>query len=137
MSEWSQLPNAHHIDWVIKVVKENRQLWNLEVGANSTDLWHTAWESAWTKGDVRPRKTAFNAASNSIWNAVGWTGIGRSSVRGMILALVAYDDCDQYLSMGYEKLRVYAELSEKPQAILLLPMVYVREEINERMVTIT
>ena len=123
MSEWSHLSNAHHIDWVIKSVKENPLLWadarreSWSIGAFHPEAWHKAM-----------------MAADKAWAAVA---VEAWDVWEVILALVAYDDCDQYLNMGYEKLRVYAMLSEKPQAILLLPMVYVREKLNERMVTLT
>ena len=51
------------------------------------------------------------------------------AARDAISALVAYDDCDQFLNMPYEKLKVWTVLSEDPRAVLLLPMVYVKEKL--------
>ena len=107
---WSHLPNAHHIDWVLKSVSENPELWDAARDA----AWAEAWSEAWD--------TASGAARDA----------PRAAARSVISALVAYDDCDQFLSMSCEKLRVWSILSEDPSAILLLPMVYVREKLNEQ-----
>ena len=68
---------------------------------------------------VRARHAARNAA--------------RNAARDSILALVAYDDCDAYLGISYEQLKVYALLGERPQAILLLSLKRVQE--HETLVT--
>ena len=121
---WSELPNACHIDWVIKSVKENPLLWcwDNETWVESGVLaavWSEARNAAWNMARDEAHYEAQDAALEA-------------TARTAVLALVAYDDCDQYLNMGYEKLLVYAKLSEKPQAILLLPMVYVKEKLNEQ-----
>ena len=136
MNAWSHLPNAHHIDWILKSVKENPQLWS------------AAFDVLHRRKDKTPDATTAAAkryeAAAAAWNELG-AATSTFSSRAMtsaaawdaILILIAYDDCDQYINMGYEKLCVYATLSEKQQAVLLLPMVYVREKLNERMVTLT
>jgi hypothetical protein len=48
-----------------------------------------------------------------------------------ILALFVYDDCDQYLNMSSEQLRMWAILTEQPAAVLLLPAVIAFERIKE------
>jgi hypothetical protein len=48
-----------------------------------------------------------------------------------MLALVAYDDCAQYLDMSSDQLKVWAILSENPAAVLLLPAVIAFEKIAE------
>jgi len=55
----------------------------------------------------------------------------RSVAWGAILALVAYDDCAQYLDMTSSELRVWAALSEHPAPILLIPALVAREKIKE------
>jgi hypothetical protein len=104
---WSHLPNAHHIDWVLASLKENPELWDAARDA----AWDEAWDTA--------RAEAMSAARDAVWDAA----------RDVISALIAYDDCDQFLSMSYEKLRVWDILSEDPRAVLLLPMVYVKEKL--------
>jgi hypothetical protein len=48
-----------------------------------------------------------------------------------IAALVAWDDCSQYLSMTSEQLEIWYHLSERPACLLLLPAVIAFEKINE------
>lgn len=129
-SPWAKLPNAHHIDWVIESVKQNPQLW---CAAWDNETWFAAWDSA----RDRVWDAARAAAGDLVWGAAWDADFGRGAAWDAILALVAYDDCDQYLNMGYEKLLLYAILSERPQALLLLPMIYVKEKLNDRMVTLT
>ena len=114
MSAWSHLPNAHHIDWVLESVTENPELWDAAWLATRSAVGLAAW--------LATRDAALYAA--------------RCEASDAIAALVAYDDCDQFLSMSYEKLRVWSILSKDPRAVLLLPMVYVKERLNEhRLVT--
>jgi hypothetical protein len=123
---WSDLPNATHIDWVLASVKENPKLWEEAVDA--------AWAAARNAAAYAAAYAAVDAAARSAARSAAW-GAARDAARNAasasLLSLVIYDDCDQYLALGYEKLKVYAVLSEKPQAILLLPMAYVREKMNE------
>jgi hypothetical protein len=127
---WSDLPNAHHIDWVLASVKENPKLWAAAVVGAAE--WSVAWMAvgaAWNAAEDAARSAAVDAARNAVWAAAQ---VADAYVTDAAIALVAYDDCDQYLALGYEKLKVYAVLSDKPQAVLLLPMAYVREKINEQ-----
>ena len=137
MKEWSHLPNAHHIDWVLASLKETPELW-AEARDESWDAvwdaaWVAVWDAAWVAAWVAARDAVWDAAWVAVWDAA-WVA-ARDAARSVISALVAYDDCDQFLSMSYERLKVWAVLSEDPRAILLLPMVYVSEQLNERMVT--
>lgn len=140
MNAWSHLPNARHIDWVIKSLKENPKLWYAALDEARDATWdatynvardaiqdavlEAAWQPAWDAALSAARRAAWIAARDAAWVVAQ---IAAAS-RGVILALVAYDDCDQYLQMTYEQLKVYAVLSEKPQAVLLLPIVYVKEQ---------
>ena len=139
MSVWSHLSNAHHIDWVLASVKENSELWDAARSASSVAAqraaFHASWDAAldasWSAArsasSVAARLAAWNAAWDEVMNAARVAA--SAAARGVMFALVAYDDCDQFLSMSYEKLRVWAILSEDPRAVLLLPMVYVREKL--------
>jgi hypothetical protein len=130
---WSDSPNARYIDWVLASIKKN------------PEIWYAAWEAvepavlkdvAWigTRNEVRnsARAVARAVAWDAARNATDRSSEVDAAARHVLAALIAYDDCDQYLALGYEKLKVYAVLSEKPQAILLLPMAYVREKLNEQ-----
>ena len=131
MKPWSHLPNAHLIDWALESLKTNPDSWrsaydatyNAALNAAYDPAWDAAWNAAWN--------AAYRAAYRAARDATGDAGYNAASVS--ILALVVYDDCDQYLGMSYEQLKVYAILSERSQAILLLPLKWVQE--NECMVT--
>lgn len=56
----------------------------------------------------------------------------RNAACGVIRALVVYADSPKYLDMSYEKLQSWAILSERSAAVLLLPYVYVREQISSK-----
>lgn len=137
MNAWSHLPNAHHIDWLLRTLREFSELWNTDGITARRKIRDMAHLAAYETGRDADRGAAYEAAWDAAWIAAWhlihnefWNPAGDA-----IIALVAYDDCDQYLQMTYEKLKMYALLSEKPPAILLLPMVYVMENSNECLVT--
>lgn len=150
MDAWSNLPSAYHINWVLKSVTKNPQLWAKawndcpSKGRNiayDTVLKACAW--SWSQR-CGAKDMAWHAVKKTAWNATAHALENKAlphtvhSAAGYAIAtLVTYDNCDQYIDMGYEKLSVYYTLSEKPQVLLLLPMVYVREKLNVRMVTLT
>lgn len=82
-----------------------------------------AGAAAWSVARDADRAAAWAAAWDTAMSAT-W-----SAARAAISALIAYDDCDSFLDMPYEKLQVWAVLSEEPRAVLLLPMIYVKEEL--------
>ena len=140
MNAWSKLPNAKHIDWVLDSLKSN------------IDIWNQAYDQAWYEARDQAYDQAYDQAldqvSDQAWNqARGQAYIqasdqayeqacdqARIQVYGVLLALIAYDDCDQYLRMSYSELKTWVLISENSKAILLLPMVYVKEQINECLV---
>ena len=83
---------------------------------------HIDWVFNSVKENPELWVTAKSAARDAAW-AAAW-----DAARTSIAALIAWDDCDQFLNMPYEKLQVWAVLSEDPRAILLLPMVNVKEQ---------
>ena len=126
MSEWSDLPNAQHIDRVLASVKAHPEIWRA--------AFDPAWVAFYSVAHDVANDEIYNAARGTTWYAT------RQAVRhdaafdvtwGAIKALIAYDDCDQYLNMPSDKLRVWAYLSEHPAAVLLLPAVVAFERIKE------
>jgi len=119
---WSHLPNAAHIERLLASVKAHPEQWTTATDAS----WNTALDLAW--------HASYDAAWDAAYDAT-CTVVARASARyaawGAIAALVVYDDCSQYLSMTSDQLRVWAILSEKPAAILLLPAVIAFEKISE------
>ena len=123
MKLWSHLPNAPLIDWVLESLRTDPKNWDAALDAaravtravTRDAAWDAAWDATWD--------AARAAARHATWDAT-WD---------VILALVAYDDCDEYLSMSYEQLLAWAQLSERPQAVLLLPLKWIQE--HETLVT--
>lgn len=151
MNTWSHLPNSHHIDWVIESLKQNPELWTKARVTRNNAFGLYSKNNHWTDIDGLELWDVLDESRDDAWKNVKeniekfaiWFTKYSEEVKAAeaawdsILALIAYNDCDQHINMNYEKLQVYATISEKPQAIMLLPMVYVREKLNERMVTIT
>ena len=139
MKPWSHLPNAHLIDWALESVKNNPYMWRHEWAANWAANWNAARDAALLAARNSARDAAWHAAVDASWDVAygaAWSAASNAAYYAAnvsILALVAYDDCDQYLNMSYEQLKVYALLSERPQAVTLLPLKWVQE--NECMVT--
>ena len=135
MNPWWQLPNALLIDWVLESVKTNQ------------DLWARAWDAAYYIDPHACRSTALdagwyskrNSALSMAWDASPLRDVYAVSsdawdaATDAILALIVYDDCAQYLNMTYDQLLIYATLSERPQAVLLLPLKWIQE--HEPLVT--
>ena len=126
MKEWSHLPNAHHIDWVLASLKETPELWAAAWDAARAAARTAAWNAAWSAARDAAWSAAWSAARDAARTAAS------AAAGDAISALVSYDDCDQFLSMSYEQLKLWAVLSEDPRAVLLLPMVYVKEKLNEQ-----
>jgi hypothetical protein len=130
MSEWSDLPNAKHIDRVLASLKEHPEIWGEAGGTDrSAAFRHTVWvaicvsarSEVWNEARLAARDVARLATPDAAWGAA-WDAI---------LALVAYDDCDQYLNLPSEQLRAWSLLTEQPAAMLLLPAVTAFERIKE------
>ena len=124
---WSELPNARHIDWLIASVKANPEKWSRAEDA----ILNATHDAGWIAIRIAARDAINNAIRRSALDAT-WA-MGQASAYDVILALIAYDDCDQYLSMSYEQLLTYAVLSERPQAVLLLSLKWIQE--HETLVT--
>ena len=145
MKPWSHLANAHHIDWVLQSLKTDSEKWiaALDEAWNATRdaAWNEARAEAWNATENAARAAAWNAtrdaALNTDWCLASNTNrlAARAATWNVNLALVAYDDCQQYLDMSYEQLLAWALLSERPQAVLLLPLKWVQE--HETLVTFT
>lgn len=136
MNAWSNLPNADHIDWVLASLTNDSHKWKMAVEftyklniIEDYDVFYTvAWNEAANKGRIEQwEESQFTAisilkeqslASQTFWVSAGWYALA---------ALVAYDDVKLYLEMSYDQLAVWAKVSQKPQALLLLAMKWVQE----------
>lgn len=146
MSEWSHLPNAKHIDDLIRSVKDHFPEWQDHLPVHP--LRYTAFSTTWnflhitdpvSWDDVAPLNSAYTAARAKLVKVVydkprrSRVGVDIAVLRPQldaILALTFYNDCPKYLSMSADELQVWIALSENPAAILLLPVVTVYEKIK-------
>jgi hypothetical protein len=125
MSAWSHLPNAVHIDRVLASLKKHPEIWGAAWNAARDVAWSAAYCAAWSAA----RDEAYGAARDEARSAA--RAEAYDAAWSAILALIAYDDCDQYLSMSSEQLRAWSLLTEQPAAVLLLPAVVAFERIKE------
>jgi hypothetical protein len=129
MSAWSHLPNVAHIDRVIASVNKYPEIW--------AEAWAEAWEgasdAAWDVAWCAAHNVAHDEDWDAVQNAIDDTNRGAASHAAWdaISALIAYHDCEQYLNMTSEELKVWALLSERSAAVLLLPAVIAFEQIKK------
>jgi len=134
---WSHLPNAGYIDRVLASLKAYPDEWSAAWDAARSMARGMAYDAARDEARDMAQDAAYGAAWNAAWNAA-WDAV-RTAARGMaygaawgaVAALIAYDDCAHYLDMPSDQLRVWAILSEKPAAILLLPANIAFEQIQQ------
>ena len=143
MKSWSHLPNADLIDWVLESMKTDPEKW-IAVWTATHAATHAATRAATSAAtsaatlDAARTATldaALDAALEATRNTAAWHPIW-TATQNAILALIAYDDCDQYLNMSYEQLLTWATLSERPQVVLLLPLKWIQEH-EQTLVTST
>jgi hypothetical protein len=122
MNEWSHLPNAAHIDWVLCDVKAHPKRWNAAHGAE----WNAAYASAWSAAHGAVRNAAWVAAWSAAIAARTARGAAARTARGAIAALIAWDDCAYILDLpcGAVRLMVF---TGHPAAVLLYPAVLAKE----------
>ena len=112
MSEWSNLPNAAHIDRVLAHVRSH------------PDKWDAAWDTVW--GAAR------DAARGAAWGAARGTARGAArdatwgAVWGACVALMAWDEAGELMDKPKSLLRFLAQEGVHA-AVLLLPAVIAME----------
>ena len=74
---------------------------------------------------VKAHPKNWSAAGNAAWSAAG------HAAWGAMAALIAWDDCSQYLDMPSDQLEMWYLLTERPACLLLLPAVMAFEQIEE------
>jgi hypothetical protein len=119
MSVWSHLPNAVHIDRVIASANAYPELWKqawYQVGNLEGNLaGNLAWVQVWKQGRDQARDLAGNQAGDQVCY----------QAKGVVLALITYDDCAKYLDIPLDQLEMLYHLTEHPACILLQPAVLV------------
>ena len=120
MSEWSHLPNAKVIDALIVHLNATPDAWNAARDA----VWSAARDAVWSA----LRSAAWDAACVAAWDAVwsaAWDAAWYAAwdaARGVLLALVAYDDCAHILDLSESEATTLGLLGNNV-AVLLLPAI--------------
>ena len=136
---WSHLPNAAHIDWIIRDVEENPSDWcaafmntNLVVrGRDRFTAWcaayYAAWHKAWHNDRDAARDAACDAALDADYEAARdvFSNAARRAARDACLALIAYDPAGALFDLPLEQVRALAEQGDRV-AVLMLPACEVR-----------
>ena len=128
MSKWSHLPNAVHIDRVLASLNTRPDQWAARRIAISDKVWNEVWNEAW-EADWRvvweaAWETGFEGRRDNVWYAA------RDVVSGVLLCLIAYDDCAHILDSDVGELKILAALGDH-RAILLLPACIAFHTIKE------
>ena len=138
MNEWSKLPNAEHIDWVIQSLKDNPDTWVKAWDEAFGAAWAAASDAAWAAASYAAgdsaKEAAWAAASYAARAAASYAAWAAASYAALdaILALVAYDNCEKYLKMSYDQLLMWSELDPHPAGVLLLPYLFVKEKTKSK-----
>jgi hypothetical protein len=122
MTKWGHLPNAVHIDQVFSVMAGR---------SNTAREIPPGWAASWNDAlhDVKDlsRDSAMLAAMDSVWGTTHCVALAG----GAILALIAYDHADEYITMTPSQAQVWGELSGDPVYVLLRPYLKVRAQIEQ------
>jgi hypothetical protein len=137
IKEWSHLPNAKHIDWVIKTLKKNPEAW-FDAGALSLNLGIcAAHRSAEIDLKVRRIRPIWNAALSASWSATRGALCGTivGETRGYAMsantALIVWDDSSKLLDKPVEEVEGLVKESNHA-AVLMLPAVIVKNKLKEK-----
>ena len=122
------LPNAAHIDWMLRSLRTNPTLW----GAAWDAAWDAAGVAAWDAAGVAAWGAAGGAARVAAWGAardaagVAAWGAARVAARDALDALVAWDHAGVALHMSDSGFA--AALALDPHLMLLAPARYVLKQ---------
>ena len=136
---WSNLPNAAHIDRILKDVKVNRERW-LQASTKAETVIEEEVRIA--AMDEYCRVAWDNHISQSIWSALldspgrqfrfSFWAEAWNSAWDAIASLVVWDDAGDYLNLSVDQVQELAMLGDK-KAILMLPAV-LAFEISKKVV---
>jgi hypothetical protein len=140
---WDHLPNKIHIDQVLIDLKNHPGLF--------AKVWSQAWEHAWElAGDqawehardqageqvrvqarIQVWKQAWEHARDQAWDKARDHALVQAYyvATNALLALIAYDDAGEYLTVSADQAMVYGELVSNGQYTLLKPYLLLKHEI--------
>ena len=127
---WSNLPNAKHIDWALKTLEKDSEMWEV--------AWDDKWRFAWDAAEAAavknswgcPLKSAsWDDARDATWDAV--CGDEWRAVWGAIAALIAWGISGELLDKSVEEVTELAKAGDY-DAVLMLPAVIVKNKLKEK-----
>ena len=125
-TEWSHLPNAKHIDWVIASIKVNPEKW-LSARQTRGKVWDAALDAIDDAGRYETFDAARTVVFDAVWNVAGALWAASDAALDTIIALIAYDDCGYMIESEIGELKIIAAFGDS-RAILLLPACIVFNE---------
>jgi len=127
--EWSHLPNAKHIDWVLETLEKDSEMWEV--------AWDDKWRFAWDAAENAAKNASWSSLKSVSWRAawsVAWDAVCGDewrSVWGSIAALIAWDDSAELLDMSVEEVKGLVKEGNH-EAVLLLPAVIVKHKLKDK-----
>lgn len=120
MTAWAHLPNAMHIDRMMRNLGQTPLVWDAAWDIARDEARDVVWNAVDTARDA-----AWDAARDAAWDAArdASRGVARDAAWGAIAALIAYDDCAYLFNQTPDFVRGHINLTNEPAAILLLPAV--------------
>ena len=117
---WAHLPNAQHIDWVLRSLRAHLEQWDA--------AWDTAWgaaqDAAWDAARGAARDAAWDAARGAAWDAA-WDAAW-SAAWDAVDAFIAWDHAGTVLTMDDEAFG--GALALDPHITLLVPARHVLKQ---------
>ena len=147
--EWSHLPNAEHINWVLDTLKKNPDVWNAATDAAWRAAWDVSRAAAWNDVWRAARDAASAVTLDAVVDAALDAKYAAWAEWDAVAALVAWDDSSKLLDMSVEEVtRIAWDDSSKlldmsveevkglvkesnHAAVLLLPAVIVKNKLKE------
>jgi hypothetical protein len=141
MKAWSHLPNAAHVDQVLRDFNNHPAIFK---DAARYVRRNAAWCAAWNEARNAARDLARDAARDAIRDAIRdqvtffkWDVVTRSCAasRGAVVALIAYDNAGEYMTMLPEQALAWGQLRDDHAYMLLRDYLQIRVRISQQEMT--
>ena len=139
--EWSHLPNAAHIDWVLDTLEKDSEMWGIARGAAGAAARADARAAARADARAAARGATWDAARAAVWDAVwaaargatwddAWRA-GWSAVWDAVAALIAWGISGELLDKSVEEVTELAKAGDY-DAVLMLSAVIVKNKLKDK-----
>ena len=139
--EWSHLPNAEHIDWVLETLEKNPEVWGVALNAVNFDSkcalrrdalyaarrasWDAGWSAAWDAAWEASRRASWISAS------IATLSEARRAAWCAITAVISWNSSNELLDKSVKEITKLARAGDHA-AVLLLPAVIVKHKLKEK-----